>query len=321
MESNNKKQVVRTRSKSLSQQISEILPVVFDFLCLWLQILYYIGEATYRLFKPKSPAPVKEELVLVTGAGHGIGRQLALQYSSQGATVVLWDINEKGNEETAQLIKNNGGPKPHTYKCDISKRQDVLNVAKKVKEEVGDVTILINNAGIMPTHPLEQHNEEEIRKIMDINVLAHFWTLEAFLPAMKKNNHGHIVALSSIAGVVGIPNLVPYCASKFAVRGLMETLDEELQWNPYNQIKTTTVCPFMVNTGLCKRPYVKFENMLNLLEPDFVAQQIMHAQRTHVKECTIPSFLMTLNNTTRLLPVKAAEKVKKFFDSGVHSDL
>lgn len=322
MESINKEQeVVRRNPKSLSQQIFETLPVIFEFIYLILQLLYHIGESIFRLFKPLEPISVKQDIVLITGAGHGIGRQLALQYAGQEATVVLWDINEKGNEETAQMILKNGGRKPFTYKCDVSNRQAVLNLATKVKEDVGDVTILINNAGIMPTHPLEKHTEEEIKKIMDVNLFAHFWTIEAFLPAMKKNNHGHIVALSSIAGLVGIPNLVPYCASKYAVRGLMESLMDELKWNPYNKVYTTTICPFMVNTGLCKRPYVKFENMLNLLEPEYVAKQIMLAQRTYVRDCTIPKFLLTVNYVTRLLPEKAAEKVKKFFESGVHSDL
>lgn len=118
---------------------------------------------------------------------------------------------------------------------------------------------------------------------------------------MKKNNHGHIVALSSIAGLAGLPNLVPYCASKFAVRGLMESLIDELNWNPYNAIKTTTVCPFMVNTGLCKKPYVRFEKALNLLNPKDVADKIMLAQRTGVIECTIPGFLYSTNNIARLV--------------------
>lgn len=287
--------------RSLQQQILDVAPVVLDFVILIVQVFYYIIEATFRLFKPVDPEPVKEELVLVTGAGHGIGREIALQYASEGCTLVLWDVNQKGNEETAKLIEKSGGPKAHTYTCDVSDRQNVLSVAEKVKQEVGDVTILINNAGIMPTHPLEKHTEAEIRKITDINVLAHFWTLEAFLPAMKKNNHGHIVSLSSIAGVVGIPNLVPYTASKFAVRGYMEALMDELNWNPYNQIKTTTICPFMVNTGLCKKPYVKFEKMLNLLDPKTVAEKIMYAQRTGVMECTIPSYLLKVNHLTRYL--------------------
>lgn len=116
---------------------------------------------------------------------------------------------------------------------------------------------------------------------------------------MKKNNHGHIVALSSIAGLAGLPNLVPYCASKFAVRGLMESLAEELNWNRYNAIKTTTVCPFMVDTGLCKRPYVRFEKALNLLNPKDVADKIMLAQRTGLIECTVPGFLYGINNVAR----------------------
>ncbi|KAF7286970.1 short-chain dehydrogenase/reductase family 16C member 6-like isoform X1 [Rhynchophorus ferrugineus] len=307
--------------RTLQQQILDVLPVIFDFVLLLIQIFYYTAEAIFRKIVPASLAPLKEELVLVTGAGHGIGRELAIKYASEGAAVILWDINEKGNEETAKLIVNNGCRKPYTYTCDVSNRKNVLEVANKVKEEVGDVTILVNNAGIMPTHPLEKHTEQEIRKIMDINVLAHFWTLEAFLPAMKANNHGHIVALSSIAGVVGIPNLVPYSASKFAVRGYMEALTDELNWNSYNQIKTTVICPFMVNTGLCKKPFVKFENMLNLLEPKDVAEKIVLAQRSGIAECTIPNYLLTVNNFTRLLTPKVAQKVKTFFESGVHSDL
>ncbi|CAG9759363.1 unnamed protein product [Ceutorhynchus assimilis] len=320
MECKNKQNKSLGRTKTVGQQILEILPIILDFFLLIIQVNYHIMEAIYRIFKPLDPSPVNNELVLVTGAGHGIGRELALQYASEGATLVLWDINEEGNQSTAQAILKNGGAKPYTYTCDVSDRQSVLNVARKVKEDIGDISILINNAGIMPAHPLEEHTEEEIKKIMSINVLAHFWTIEAFLPAMKKNNHGHIVALSSVAGIAGLPNLVPYCASKFAVRGLMESLMDELNWNPYNNVKLTSVCPYMVDTGLCKKPFVRFENALNLLEPKYVAAQIMHAQRTGILECTIPRFLLTVNYVTRLLPTKAASKVKAFFESGVHSD-
>lgn len=114
-----------------------------------------------------------------------------------------------------------------SFSCDVSKREQVLEVARKVQKEVGSVSVLINNAGIMPTHSLEQHTPEEIRRVFDINVLSHFWTLEAFLPDMREKNRGHVVSISSIAGHVGLSNLVPYCASKFAVRGLLEALHEE----------------------------------------------------------------------------------------------
>lgn len=89
-----------------------------------------------------------------------------------------------------------------------------METANKVLTEVGDVTILVNNAGIMPQHEILKHTEGEIRKCFEINTLAHCWMFQAFLPRMIEKNHGHIVALSSIAGLVGFNNLVPYCGSK-----------------------------------------------------------------------------------------------------------
>lgn len=114
-------------------------------------------------------------------------------------------------------------------------------------KEVGEVSILVNNAGIMPQHEVLKHSEGEIRKIYEINTIAHYWMFQAFLPKMMEKNQGHIVALSSIAGLVGLNNVVPYCGSKvcrnfqllnwkiifllpqFAVRGTMEALAEELR--------------------------------------------------------------------------------------------
>lgn len=94
---------------------------------------------------------------------------------------------------------------------DVTNREKVIEAGKKVESEVGTVTILINNAGIMPQHELLKHTEKEIRMIFEINVLAHFWMFEAFLPKMIERNYGHIVALSSMAGAIGLVNLVPYC--------------------------------------------------------------------------------------------------------------
>lgn len=74
------------------------------------------------------------------------------------------------------------------HRCDVSNRDDVLEVARKIKIEVGDITVLVNNAGIMPTHPIEQHTHQEISKIMDINVMAHFW-VTIYCTSLKKNNN------------------------------------------------------------------------------------------------------------------------------------
>lgn len=80
------------------------------------------------------------------------------------------------------------------------------------------------------------------------------------MPSMVKNNHGHVVALSSMAGIMGIANLVPYCGSKFAVRGIMESLSEELREDARKiDINFTTICPFIVDTGLCKKPRARYD--------------------------------------------------------------
>ncbi|XP_076292024.1 short-chain dehydrogenase/reductase family 16C member 6-like isoform X3 [Lasioglossum baleicum] len=298
--------------------------IAVDIFMILLKIFYYIGEGIYRLFVPVEEKSVAGETVLVTGAGHGIGKELALKYASLGATVVCWDLNQQGNDETVEEIKQLGGVKAYGYKCDVSKRDEVFKVAQKVKEEVGDVTILVNNAGIMPCRTFMDHSQEEIERIFNINVLAHLWTLQAFLPSMIQKNHGHVVALSSMAGIVGLANLVPYCASKFAVRGLMESLQEELRTaspkdNP-SQIKFTTIYPYMVDTGLCKNPKIRFPSIMALVSPKEAVVEIVKAQRRNIRELSIPAIWIYVNSFLRCLPETGLVGVIDFLASGVEAD-
>lgn len=150
---------------------------------------------------------------------------------------------------------------------DVTNREKVLEAGSKVLSEIGVVTILVNNAGIMPSHEFLKHTEGEIRKTIEINLVSHFWMFQAFLPKMIERNSGHIVALSSMAGVMGFQNLVPYCGSKFAVRGVQEALSEELrcQSKGKSNIKFTTIFPYMVDTGLCKKVKIRFEKYMPML--------------------------------------------------------
>lgn len=111
-----------------------------------------------------------------------------------------------------------------------------MALAERVKDQVGPISVLVNNVGIMPTHPLPQQSAEEIQRVFDVNVFSQFWTIQAFLDQMKEQRRGHIICLSSIAGLVGLANLVPYCATKYAVRGMMEALHEELREGPYKDL-------------------------------------------------------------------------------------
>nr|XP_014270902.1 epidermal retinol dehydrogenase 2-like isoform X2 [Halyomorpha halys] len=297
--------------------------LLLEILVLLIKIFYATFEGIFYAIIPTSLKSVKGEIVLVTGAGHGIGREIAIKYAELGSSVVCLDINDKGNEETVKIIQTNGFQKAYAYRCDVTKREEVLQIIQQIKKEVGDVTVLINNAGIMPCHRLLEHKPEEITKIFEVNVLAHFWLLEAVLPNMIKQNHGHIVALSSMAGVLGLRNLVPYCASKFAVRGLMEALIEEFREEKIaSEVHFTVVFPYMVNTGLCKNPKInqKLGEALALLQPKMVAEIIVTSMRQNKLAITIPSFFMLLNDVLRLFPIKVGQMVKDFLDSGMDAD-
>ncbi|XP_025194726.1 estradiol 17-beta-dehydrogenase 11-like [Melanaphis sacchari] len=316
----------RYRSNSMGNSVAYAGLLLVELILLVLKFIYTTVESIIRTFLPPLEKSLKDEIVLITGAGHGIGRELALLFAIQNAIIVCWDLDEKGNNETKQILKLKGYKRVYTYKVDVSNRQEVLDAAALVKQEVGSVSVLVNNAGIMPCRPLFSQSHETIEKIFNVNVLAHFWALEAFLPSMIENNHGHVIALSSMCGVIGLPNVVPYCASKFAVRGLMEALYEELRVgdtkNNKSEIKFTTVYPIMVNTGLVKKPRNRFPFLLDMQSPEKVANIIVKSMRRNYKEVSIPWMLMPLDRISRLLPGKFIQNVKDFIDTGLdpHTD-
>lgn len=274
----------------------------------------------YKFFVPPEPKSVKGEIVLITGAGHGMGREMALRFASLGGVIVCVDINQTGNQETVELIKDAKG-KAHSYQCDVTNRTSINEMADKIRKEVGDVSILINNAGIMPCKPLLETGEKEIRTAFEVNCLAHLWTLQAFLPAMMERNHGHIVAMSSMAGVIGLRNLVPYCGTKFAVRGIMEAIHEELREDPrdFSGIKLTCICPYIVDTGLCKNPKIKFPSLMKILSPQEAVENIIDAVRREYIEITIPSNLYYINQMFRVFPRAVPLLLKDFLDSGLEA--
>ncbi|XP_047985634.1 17-beta-hydroxysteroid dehydrogenase 13-like isoform X2 [Leguminivora glycinivorella] len=293
---------------------------------LWTLIKVYAENirCIYKVFIPDEPKEVRGEIVLITGAGHGIGREIALRFGKLGATVVCVDVNAKGNEETVQMIKDNGG-KAFNFECDVSNRAAVFSLADKVTKEVGEVTILVNNAGVMPCQPFLNWTEQNITSTLNINVAGNLWTLQAFLPAMKKRNQGHIVTLSSMAGHIGTSNLVPYCGTKFAVRGIMEALENELyeETDGKSNIKFTTICPYTVNTGLAKNPRIRFQKANKVVDAGEAAELIVDAVRRNQWTITIPGHLYYAERFfTRFLSPPAVRILHKFIGAGVnpHAD-
>ncbi|NXF11520.1 RDHE2 dehydrogenase, partial [Smithornis capensis] len=276
-------------------------------------LVYYMLESLVFLVVPRWKKNVSGEIVLITGAASGIGRLLSLKFASLGATVVLWDINEEGLKETARLAKENEAARVHWYICDCSKRQDVYRVADQVKKEVGDVTILVNNAGIVTGKKFMDSPDSLVEKTMEVNIMAHFWTYKAFLPAMIASNHGHLVSIASSAGLCGVTRLSDYCASKFAAVGYAESIDMEMRTLGKTGVKTTIVCPYTINTGMFDGAKTKWPRLLPMLDAEYVAEKIITAVRRNQEMLLIPRILYVVFVLKSILPVKATVLLLDYF--------
>ncbi|XP_075854853.1 estradiol 17-beta-dehydrogenase 11 [Microcebus murinus] len=264
-------------------------------------------ESLVKLFIPKKRKSVTGEIVLITGAGHGIGRLTAYEFAKLKSKLVLWDINKHGIEETAAECKRLGA-RVHAYVVDCSDREDIYSSAKKVKAEVGDVSILVNNAGVVYTSDLFATQDPQIEKTFEVNVLAHFWTTKAFLPAMMETNHGHIVTVASLAGHTVVPFLLAYCSSKFAAVGFHKALTDELAALERTGVKTTCLCPNFINTGFIKNPST---SLGPTLEPEQVVSSLMDGILTEKKMIFVPSSLGFLMVLERILPERFLAVLKQ----------
>lgn len=134
-------------------------------------------------------------------------------------------------------------------------------MARETEERIGPVDILVNNAGVVPGSPFFDTPDEKILKTMQVNVHANFWTVKAFLPGMIARGRGHLVTISSAAGIIGVMGLADYSAGKFAVFGFHEALRMELR-RLKSAVATTVVCPFFIDTGMFAGVRTRFLRLL-----------------------------------------------------------
>ena len=210
---------------------------------------------------------------LVTGSGRGIGRETAILLSKKGFNLIICSRNQNEIDSVVKEIKSFGNDRILARECDVSVSSQVNRVVNEALDIYGRIDVLINNAGISYVKKLIDTTEEEWDNTLDINLKGSYLFSKAIVPHMIKHNYGIIINVSSGAGKIGFEDISAYCASKFGMIGLTESLAREI--NNYN-IRVMTICPGQVATKMQKdidSQYYEL-NKNKMLHPRKVAEKI-----------------------------------------------
>lgn len=237
------------------------------------------------------------KVAVVTGAGSGIGRATAQLFAREGARLHLADI-DAGSVEALRDELERGGASATAHTVDTSDPAAVDALAERVFQADGRVDVLHNNAGIGHAGDLEATTFEDWQRVIGVNLLGVAFGMQAFVPRMLRQGAGaSVVNTASVAGLFGVPQMAPYCASKWGVVGMSEALDNELRGRG---IRVSAVCPGIVNTPITRTSILRGEaadrreNAIAMYErrgasPEQVAQTVLEAVRKPHLVHTVPA--------------------------------
>lgn len=227
------------------------------------------------------------KVVVITGAGSGIGRALALDLAARGARLALSDVDEVGLAHTMEKARFAGARAVHTATLDVADRHAMADYAAEVIDHFGRVNVLINNAGVSLSGELIDLDYEDLEWIVGVN----FWGVvngtKEFLPHLIASGDGHLVNLSSLFGLLSVPGQSAYNATKYAVRGLTEAVREEMLVAGH-PVGVTSVHPGGIRTAIARNSRVSkgedqraladlFDQKLARLSPERAAAIILRA--------------------------------------------
>lgn len=253
---------------------------------------------------------LKERVAVITGAGSGIGRATALALADKGCHLALSDINTDTLKESAAMARDRG-VRVSEHRVNVGVREEIENFARDVESEHQAVHILVNNAGIGIQVSFIHQTVEQIERIVNINLLGVVYGCKYFLPLMIKQDEGHIVNISSAAGLNPLPGSSTYALTKFAVRGFSESIRHELN---QNNVGVSSVHPGMINTNILHgTEYENAETKIKNKEtfekyghsPEKVANKIVTAIEKNQQRVLIGPEVFFWDTLKRAFPVRS----------------
>ncbi len=238
---------------------------------------------------------LQDKVVVITGAGGGIGRALAAQATEAGAHVALADWDEAAVKETERLVS---AKKSLARRVDVRSEDDVKAFAADVEKTLGPAHVIVNNAGVSLSDTIGSMKRVDFEWLFDINFWGVVRGTEAFLPQLVSQDDAHVVNISSVFGLIAVPSQSAYNASKFAVRGFTEALRQELDGSP---VHVTCVHPGGVRTGIVRNGRHLKDSKGAVAVADKMARDFEKLARTSPEQAASIIWKGVLSNDPRVL--------------------
>ncbi|KAH8330095.1 hypothetical protein KR074_003272 [Drosophila pseudoananassae] len=295
-------EAVRDALVKLKAQIGVIGLVALTPLLILAAILQKLFTTIFCCQSPKS---ILGEVAVVTGGGHGLGRAISLELAHKGCNVAVVDINLSGAEATVKQIQDSYQVRAKAYKANVTSYKEIVELNTQVVRDLGPVTVLVNNAGVLLLRKPLNPNPEDVQLMMDVNLTSHFWTKAVFLPKMKELRRGFIVTIASLAALFPLAYSSTYSSSKSGAMAHMRALRLELALEKQKNIKVTTVFPTFLRTNDEVKElsnHIGVQSFYPLISGEEVAQRVVSGMLRGESEIHLPGLTCILYRLLLVLP-------------------